>query len=85
MNFLFSPYAVSCGMKLLERGATRLALLKLESSQGEREEPGHRSGFHVPRLTYVHELVREERYARHSLDHGNSCVLCLVDRLRPLL
>jgi hypothetical protein len=85
MNFLFSPYAVSCGMKLVERRATRFALLKLESSKGEREEPGYRSGFHVPRLTYVHELVREERYARHSLDPGNSCVLCLLDRLRPLL
>ena len=32
MNLLFSPYAVSCGMKLVERRATRLPLLKLPPS-----------------------------------------------------
>jgi len=40
MNFLLRPYAVSCGMKLVERRATRSALLKLESVNGERQERG---------------------------------------------
>ena len=40
MNFLLRPYAVSCGMKRVERRATRLALVKLESVNGERQERG---------------------------------------------
>lgn len=40
MNFLLRPYAVSCGMKPVERRATRVALVKLESVNEERQERG---------------------------------------------
>jgi hypothetical protein len=40
MNFLLGLYAVSCGMKLVERRATPLALLRLESVDGEPQERG---------------------------------------------